>query len=273
MIKRAVFFISDGTGITSENFGNSLLTQFKHIEFEKITIPYVNSRTQALAVKEKVMAAHQQTQLKPIIFSTLVQTDLRAILEETSAIIFDLFQSFLPQLAEALDTQPSSTVGQFHGIADAAIYNHRIDALNYALSCDDGLGVQYYEKADVILIGVSRSGKTPTSLYLALQFGIFTGNYPFTEDELKLSTLPKSLLSYKHKLFGLTIDPKRLQAIRHERRPEGRYASLVQCRSETQTAKHIYLRENIPFLDTTVYSIEEIATRILATMGLKRRIN
>jgi hypothetical protein len=183
----------------------------------------------------------------------------------------DLFYTFIEPLEIELNTKSSHTVGRSHGLTDKQSYKNRIDALNYTLEHDDGIKLKDYDKADIILLGVSRSGKTPTSLYIAMQFGLLAANYPLTEDDGCFTNLPSHLRPYKDKLFGLTIEAERLQHIRSERRPNGRYASPEQCRLETTEVESMFNKEGIPFLNTTSYSIEEIATRILAIAGLQRR--
>jgi [pyruvate, water dikinase]-phosphate phosphotransferase / [pyruvate, water dikinase] kinase len=269
---RQVFFVSDGTGITCENLGNSLLSQFPQIDFERKTIPNVNCIEKAEEVNATLKASFEQTGEQPIVLTSLVDPAIRDILIGSNAIIMDLFHAFLRPLEKALNTKSSHTIGQSHGIADEHAYTNRINALNFALACDDGIGLKHYQKADIILLGVSRSGKTPTSLYLALQFGLFAANFPLTEDELMQAQLPQSLETHRDKLFGLIINPKRLTQIRQERRPNSEYANDRHCQHEIQRATRLYHQENIPFLDVSQYSIEEIATRILSTSGIKRRI-
>ena len=271
-MKRFVFIISDGTGITAESLASSLMSQFENIEFEKQTIPYLDSIEKAEALLLRVEQSHEESGIRPLIFMTLVNPDISNCIKQSKACVFDLFSTFLAPLEQELHTKSSYTVGRTHGVADVEAYNHRIEAVNYTLAHDDGIKTRDYDKADIILIGVSRCGKTPSCLYMALQFGILAANYPFTDDELADFRLPESLKPYKNKLFGLTIDPKRLQHIRTERRPNSHYASGDQCRLETAEVEAMYKKENIPFINSTRYSIEEIATKIMTAAGLKRRL-
>lgn len=271
-MKRFVFIISDGTGITAESLANSLMTQFENITFEKQTIPYLDSVEKATALMNQVNDCFEETGIKPLIFMTLVDSEISTYIKQSNACIFDLFSTFLAPLEQELDTKSSYTVGRTHGVADIELYNHRIEAVNYTLDHDDGIKTRDYNKADIILIGVSRCGKTPSCLYMALQFGILAANYPFTDDELTDFRLPEALKPYKKKLFGLTIDPERLQHIRTERRPNSQYASADQCRLETSEVEAMYQQENIPYLNSTRYSIEEIATKIMTSAGLKRKL-
>ena len=271
-MKRIVFIISDGTGITAESLANSLLTQFENIEFEKQMVPYLDTLEKAEALLLHINSYHEQTGIKPLLFMTLVNPSINAYIRRSKARVFDLFNTFIAPLEQELNAKSSYTVGRTHGLADVEAYNHRIDAVNYTLAHDDGIKIRGYDKADIVLIGVSRCGKTPSCLYMALQFGVLAANYPFTDDDLCNFHLPETLRPYKNKLFGLTIDPLRLQHIRSERRPNSQYASAEQCRLETSEVEAMYLQENIPFINSTHYSIEEIATKIMTAAGIKRKL-
>ena len=271
-MKRFVFIVSDGTGITVESLGNSLLTQFDGIEFEKHFIPYIDSIEKSESVIEQINKDYEKTGIKPLAFMTLVNPDINEHIAQANACVFDLFNTFLGPLEKELGAKSSDTVGRAHGVADSKSYDLRIDAVNYALTYDDGVKLRGYDKADIILVGVSRCGKTPSCLYMALQFGIFAGNYPFTDDDLLGLRLPEALKPYKNKLFGLTIDPDRLQHIRTARRPNTQYSSLEQCRIEVSEVEAMYRNENIPFINSTRYSVEEIATKVMSISGMPRRI-
>lgn len=271
-MKRDVFIISDGTGLTAESLSNSLLSQFENLEFETQAIPYIDSLEKAQEIVVHINQCYQKTGLKPLVFITLVNPNLSMLIKESQACVFDLFNTFLAPLEQELQIKSSYRVGRTHGVSNTESYSHRIDAVNYTLAHDDGVKISGYGNADIILIGVSRSGKTPSCLYMALQFGIYAANYPFTEEDEAHYQLPESLKPYKKKLFGLTIDPLRLHQIRSERRPNSRYASIEQCRIEVSEVETMYRRENIPYLNSTRFSIEEIVTKILAEAGLKRKL-
>ena len=271
-MKRFVFIISDGTGITAESLAHSLMTQFDNIEFEKRTIPYLDSVDKAHKLVLQLNQCYEETGTKPLVFMTLVDPNISACIRDSMASIFDLFNTFLLPLEKELQAKSSYTVGRTHGVADLESYNQLIEAFNYTLAHDDGIRPRDYDKADIVLIGVSRCGKTPSCLYMALQFGVLAANYPFTDDDLSDFRLPEVLKPYKKKLFGLTIDVERLQHIRTERRPNSQYASTEQCRLETSEVEAMYQRENIPFLNSTRYSIEEIATKIMTSAGIQRRL-
>lgn len=268
MTKRSVFFISDHTGITAETLGRGLLSQFDHIEFSRSTLPFIDNEEKARAAVEKIAAAASESGLRPIVISSITHPEIRAAIAKADAAIFDVFEMFLPALEQELGASPSHVVGQLHRAGTS--YGGRIDAVNFTLAHDDGLGTRL-EEADLILMGISRCGKTPTSLYLALQYGLHAANYPLTEEDFDRGTLPAWAARYRKKLFGLTIHPERLQQIRQERRPDSRYASLATCQREVQQAEVLFRGMDIPFLDSTAMSVEEIASTIVHQTGLKSR--
>ena len=270
-MKRRVFFVSDSTGITAETLGHALLSQFETLEFDQVTIPFVGDEGQAREAVRRIDTAGSEGGQRPIVFSTLTNPQLNEILRESKALVLDFFSAFIRPLEIEFNHGSSHATGRFHGLVDSASYDGRIDAMDYALDHDDGGGVHHYRDADVILVGVSRSGKTPTCVYLALQFGIRAANYPMTEDDLDGGNLPELLAPHKQRLFGLTIVPDRLRQIRGERRPNSRYASLSRCRKEVADAEAIFAREGVQFIDTSGSSIEEIASKILQHTGLTRR--
>jgi regulator of PEP synthase PpsR (kinase-PPPase family) len=271
-MKRVAFFVSDGTGLTAEALGRSLLSQFGHIDFEQITIPYISTKEGARAVVKRINKVLEESGLRPIVFDTIVNEEVREIVTQCEGFTVDIFDTFIKPLEKEFNADSSYSVGKSHAITNQNVYNVRLSAIDFALENDDGARTRHYDKADIILIGVSRSGKTPTSLYLALQFGIRAANYPLTEDDLDETHLPKTLKEYKNKLFGLTIDSDRLTSIRNERMSNSRYASFSQCEAEVRGAEAMFNKERVPYLNTTDISIEEISTRILATSGIERRL-
>lgn len=268
--KRTAFFISDGTGITSEALGVSLLTRFENHQFEKVTLPYVDTIEKAVETVKKINLAAEHDGAKAIIFDTIVDVAIRNIISDSNGLMIDIFAAFLGPLEKELGVLSSAHVGRTR-ITENTRYEERIDAINYALENDDGARIKHYDQSDIILIGVSRSGKTPTCLYLAMQYGIKAANYPITEEDLEDQKLPPSLKPYKEKLFGLTIEPDRLILIRNERKPNSRYASAKQCNYEVEEVELMYRRERVPYLNTTHYSVEEISTRIMVQASLQRR--
>ena len=273
MIPRTVCFVSDRTGITSETLGQALLAQFEGVETRTVTMPFVSTLQEARGVVERINAIARTEQARPIIFSTLVDDGIRAVVKEADGFFLDFFDAFLAPLESELEVRSAHVTGHAApGSAADPAHSARIDATNFALSNDDGSGARDYRSADLILIGVSRTSKTPTSLYLALQYGVFTANYPLTDEDLETGKLPKVLQPYASKLYGLTIDAERLQLIRQERRPGSRYASPQQVRYEVRTALSLFERQSIPHLDVSECNVEEIASRILSRMNLERRV-
>ena len=269
--RRTVFFISDRTGITAEMFGNSLLSQFESFEFQRQTIPFVDTPDKVDAVVRQVNEIAAREIKPPIVFSSIVDEAMSAtIRRDVNALTLDLFQIFIAPLETELDAKSSHAAGRTHGIANNSEYFARMDAINFTQSHDDGADTRDLAKAQVILVGVSRCGKTPTSLYLALQFGIRTANFPLTPDDFADRKLPASVLPHRDRLFGLTIDPDRLHMIREERRPNSKYAALDNCRYEVRECEDLLARANIPTLDTSTKSIEEIATTIVHRAKLRR---
>jgi len=272
MSERTVFFLSDQTGVTAETLGHSLLTQFNGQDFRQVTLPFIDSDDKAKEAVGKINDAAENTGIKPIVFSTLVQDDFRAIIRKAEGLHLDIFDAFLETLEKELKQKSTHEAGRAHGMSDIDSYMKRIEATNFALANDDGGITRNYEVADVILIGVSRSGKTPTCLYLALQYGVYAANFPLTDEEFDSGTLPDFLLSQEKKLVGLTIAPTRLQQIRKERRALGQYSSAQQVRYELREAEKIFSKYNVPHINTTELSIEEIASRILNSTGVERRV-
>lgn len=269
--QRTVFFVSDRTGITAETLGHSLLTQFDGVHFKQETLPFLGTADKGHKAVARIDQAMQEDGMRPIVFSTLVGEEVRQIVMQSKGLFLDFFEAFIGPLEKELQQKSSHTSGKAHGMADYAQYTQRIDAMNFALANDDGITTRHYDKADVILVGVSRSGKTPTCLYLALHYGIYAANYPLTEDDLEDGKLPKVLLPFKEKLYGLTIEAERLAQIRNERRPDSRYASHQQVRYEISAAETVFQRAGISFISTTAASIEEISTTILHEAKIKRR--
>jgi regulator of PEP synthase PpsR (kinase-PPPase family) len=268
-MKRRVFFVSDRTGITAENLGESLLTQFPDIEFQRIRRPFVDTPERANEIVAQINQAAAADRMPPLVFSTTTDPNIHAIIAASRGCLFELFGTFIGQLEQVLNAHSTHMAGRTHGIGDPGMYERRIQALNFTLDHDDGQRVQGLAAADIVLTGVSRCGKTPTCLYLAMQFNLRAANYPLTEDDLDRHSLPAVLSTCRDRLFGLTIQPERLTRIREERRPNSRYASVAQCRSEISRAEDLMRREGVPFLDATTISIEEIAAVVVQQFRLK----
>lgn len=266
-----VFFLSDGTGITAEMLGHSLLTQFEGIAFTQVTIPFIDSAEKAENCVARIAEAGKAGFGRPVVFSTLVDNALREIIRRADGFVLDFFEVFLDPLEAEFGVRSIHAVGRSHGVMDKNSYQGRIEAVNFVLAHDDGVSVHEIGKADVVLVGVSRSGKTPTCLYLALQFGIKAANYPLIPEDFDRMQLPEVLEGHRGKLFGLSIAPERLREIRNERRPNSQYSSLDNCRYEVQQAEMLMKREAIHWVESTAKSIEEIASTIMQEFKLDRR--
>lgn len=266
------FFLSDGTGITAESLGHSLLSRFSDLQVDQITLPYINDELKAKQATQRINDSALALGKPPLVVISIVDAKLREIIRGSNGLVLDMFEAFLDPMEKLFGREADLSAGTAFGIAHTN-YHERIQAVNYVLENDDGGNIKNYPSADVILVGLSRSGKTPTCLYLGMHFGIRAANYPFTEDDLDDSSLPKSLQAFRGKLFGLLIEPERLASIREERYANSRYASLTQCEFETRQFKATLERHKLPYLNSTHLSIEELSTRIMDGIGIERRIN
>jgi regulator of PEP synthase PpsR (kinase-PPPase family) len=271
--RRRVFFVSDRTGLTVEALGSSLLTQFGEIDFLRVTLPFIDTIPKAIQVVAQVNEAHRDAGQRPLVFSSIVDDAVRAEINKCTGLVLDVFERFIVPLEAELGIKSSHQVGRAHS-ASPKDYNHRIEAINYTLAHDDGVTHRGLEEADIILVGVSRSGKTPTCLYMAMQFGIKAANYPLIPEDLEENRLPSTLAPFKGKgkVWGLSIQPERLHQIRSERRPDSTYAAIENCRYEVTAAEKLMRQSGIPYIDSTTKSIEEIATHMLHQAHLVRRV-
>ena len=267
MPQRSAFFISDGTGITAETFAGALLAQFE-IKPRRIRLPFIDTADKAYQAARQINHTAEIEGARPLVFLTVVNMEVLAVLKaECHAMVMDMFGTFVEPLEAELGIKSNHRVGRFSDVSKSKEYHDRIEAINFTLMHDDGQTDQDLASSDVILVGVSRSGKTPTSLYLAMQFGIKASNYPLIPEDFERRQLPPALLPHKKKLFGLTIQPERLSEIRQERRPNSRYASLENCRREVSDAELMMRRFGIKWMSTTTKSIEEIATMVMQEIG------
>jgi [pyruvate, water dikinase]-phosphate phosphotransferase / [pyruvate, water dikinase] kinase len=266
--QRQVFFLSDSTGITAETLGNTLLTQFPGRDFDRTTVPFITTGSQAREVVASINETAGQG-MAPLAFSTVVSEDIRAILATSKATLIDLFGTHVGQLERALATEASGQPGRAHGLGNAVRYQSRMTAVEYAMEHDDGQSLRALEKAEIILVAPSRCGKTPTTMYLALQHGIFAANFPLVEEDFGSEQLPEPLIPFVGKCFGLTSTPLRLSQIRTGRRPASPYASLRQCEFELRNAEGLYLAHGIPHVSSANMSVEEMSAVILQRMNLR----
>ncbi|CAI0700203.1 Putative phosphotransferase ydiA [Serratia entomophila] len=272
-MERSVFYISDGTAITAEVLGHAVLSQFP-VTATTFTLPFVETEARARAVCQQIDDIYRETGVRPLVFYSIISPEVRDVIVQSQGFCQDIVQALVGPLQDELEVEPTPVPNRTHGLTanNLGKYDARIAAIDYTLAHDDGISLRNLDQAQVILLGVSRCGKTPTSLYLAMQFGIRAANYPFIADDMDNLHLPASLKPFQHKLFGLTIDPERLAAIREERRENSRYASLRQCRMEIAEVEALFRKNQIRYLNTTNYSVEEISTKILDILGMSRRM-
>ena len=275
-MKRKVFFLSDSTGITAENLGKSLLVQFPQIQFESVTRPFIDSVDKASKVVSEINVEVQSTSNRPIVIDTILNTEISEKIKQTNCFYIDIFSTFLSPLEQEFGVKSAHNVGhpvifQEDNRSEDSAYMSRIDAVHFALENDDGMHLHRYDHADLILVGVSRTGKTPCSVYLGMQYGVKAANYPLIPQDLQSDKLPNALEKHSSKLFGLTIRPARLAEIRNERKPNSQYSNLRTCVDEIRQAEMLYRQYRIPFIDTTQLSVEEISARMLQQAGIERR--
>lgn len=270
--KRTAFFVSDRTGITCEMLGHSLLTQFEGFQLNEVTKPFVDSIEKARDLVGEVNRAADEDGARALVFCTLVNAEIEQALIGANALVIDCYQFFIAILEEELGVHSAKVVGRSHSADNLGDYHRRIEAVNFALSHDDGISTRDLAEADVVLVGVSRSGKTPTCLYMAMQYGIRTANYPLVAEDFSRNALPAQLHHLRRKLYGLTIQPERLQLVRNERRLGSRYSTLANCQFEVRAAEALMRQEGVSYIDTSRKSIEEIAATILHVTNLVRHV-
>ena len=276
-MKRKVFFLSDSTGMTAENLGRSLLVQFPQIQFESVTKQFIDTLEKAQRIAQEINHEAQTSAVRPIVVDTILDPEVSGLIERAQCFYIDIFSTFLSPLENELGVKSAHNVGhpaifkEDSRVVDEH-YMQRIDAVHFALANDDGMLLDRYTDADIILVGVSRTGKTPSSVYLGMQYGVKAANYPLIPDDLERKKLPEALVDHQGKLFGLTIRPGRLAEIRNERKPNSKYAELRTCVDEVRQAETLYRQYRIPYIDTTQLSVEEISARMLQAAGIERRV-
>jgi [pyruvate, water dikinase]-phosphate phosphotransferase / [pyruvate, water dikinase] kinase len=263
-----VFFLSDSTGITAETMGNALLIQFPDLRFERRLIPFISTIDEARRVV-KVLDTAAAGPVTPLAFSTAAVEEVRHELSHTKCPLIDFFDLHMERVESILGTKGIRVAARLHGMGDVKRYNTRMAAVEYAIEHDDGQSMRALDKADVILIAPSRCGKTPTTMYLALQHGIFVANYPLVDEDFETAELPRPVRGLRDRCFGMLTTPARLSQVRHERRPNSRYASLAQCTYELRQAEAMYRNHRLPVINSSTKSVEEMSTVILQTLNHK----
>jgi [pyruvate, water dikinase]-phosphate phosphotransferase / [pyruvate, water dikinase] kinase len=261
--KQSAFIVSDRTGLTAEAMAHSLLSQFPSIDFHIEMFTFVDTKAKATTLVERCLLLREQNGTDPLVFLTMVDDSLRSVFTDADICVFDLFKTFIGPMEERLGMESSHSIGKSHGVSDEKAYSSRIAAVHFALQTDDGLDVEHYRKADLIIVGVSRCGKTPVSLYLSLHYGLYVSNFPLVDKELLQHQLPPAIEAYKDKLFGLTIDPYRLLQIRQQRYKGSTYSNADTCQREIAQAENLFRKNAVPYLNTTRMSVEEIGAMIV----------
>lgn len=265
-----VFFLSDSTGISAETMGNALLIQFPECRFERTLIPFIDTVEEARRVVAQLDAA-MAGPVTPLVFCTAAEDQVRLELSKTKAPIIDFFELHMARVEGILGVRGMRQAARLHGVGDIKRYNDRMSAIEFTIAHDDGQSLRKLERADVILLGPSRCGKTPTSMYLALQHGLSVANYPLVDEDLEQAELPGPVAPYAERCFGLTSSAERLSQVRNERRPGSRYSSLEQCRWELRRANSIFRAHRLPVIDSSAKSVEEISTLVLQTYKARAR--
>lgn len=265
-----VFFLSDSTGISAETMGNALLIQFPELSFERTLIPFISTVEMAREVVAQLDEA-MEGPVAPLVFTTAAVDEVRAELLKTRAPIIDFFGMHMDRVEQQLGARGLREARRLHGVGDVRRYNSRMAAIEFAIEHDDGLSPRGLDRADVVLLAPSRCGKTPTAMYLALQHGLFVANYPLVDEDLETTDLPQPVRALRDRCFGLTTTVARLSRVRQERRPDSRYASEEQCRYELRRATAMYETHDLPTVDTSAASVEEIAAVVIQTLARQRR--
>ncbi|HEU4332332.1 MAG TPA: pyruvate, phosphate dikinase/phosphoenolpyruvate synthase regulator [Lapillicoccus sp.] len=267
-----VFFLSDSTGISAETMGNALLIQFPQLRFERRLIPFISTPEEARRVVD-VLDRAADGPVSPIAFTTAATDEIREVLHTTRCPMIDFFELHISRVESILGTPAARVAAQLHGVGDVQRYNARMAAIEYSIEHDDGQSLRAMDKAEVVLIAPSRCGKTPTTMYLALQHGLFVANYPLVDEDLETTELPRPIRHLKDRVIGLVATPARLSEVRQQRRPNSRYASLEQCTYELRRAEAMYAANRLPVINSTTRSVEEMSTLIIQTLSARRGVS
>ena len=265
-----VFFLSDSTGISAETMGNALLIQFPEMHFERRLIPFIVTAAEARRVVA-VLDAAADGPVTPIAFTTAATDEIRHILHTTRCPMIDFFELHMSRVEEVFGVTAKRHVAKLHGVGDIQRYNSRMAAIEYSIEHDDGQSIRALDRADVVLVAPSRCGKTPTTMYLALQHGLFVANYPLVEEDLDAAELPRPVRALRERCIGILADAKRLSEVRQARRPNSRYASIEQCRYELRQAEAMYHTNRIPVINSTTRSVEEMSTLIIQILETRTK--
>jgi len=262
-----VFFVAGGTGISAETLGNLMLQQFPSVAFVRRKFPFVTTVERAREVRTLFDQACTDS-VTPLVFSSVSDDEVRQELQQTRCAFIDLFGTHLDTIERVLRVNATHGGAPLHGLGDTRRYDARMKAIEYAMEHDDGASLRHLEAADLILVAPSRCGKTPTSMYLALQHGLKVANYPLVEEDFDGGGLPRPIRGLVDRCFGLLSTPARLSQVRGERRPGSKYASMGQCSYELRRAEALYRAHRIPSINSASMSVEEMAAVIMQSSNL-----
>lgn len=265
-----VYFLSGSTGILAEDLGKALLCQFPEISFNEEKIPFIRTEEDAWKAREHILK--RSSGRHPLVFSTIMNPELIGILDAPEIEFFNICDTYLNRLAELLEAEPLRESGFSRHLDDTTMAK-RVSAIQYCIAHDDGSLTRDYDEAEVILLGVSRSGKTPVSVYLATQMGIKTANYPLVCEDLNAYRLPMDIIRNKKRVVGLSTTPEILHHIREKRYKDSSYAKLATCVKELSQAHQIFLNYQIPVIMSDGRSIEETATQVAQTLAVNRTVH
>lgn len=254
-----VYYVSGNTGILAKEMGNAMLCQFPEVSFNEELIPFVRTESQAKKALERILT--QSPGRYPLVFSTLFSKNLNRIFDTPEIEYLNICDHFLEQLEEMLEVKPIREPGTARAL-DNSTMTKRVNAIHFSIAHDDGTGTKDYDEADLIIVGVSRSGKTPVSIFLATQMGIKTANYPLVDDDLQSGRLPSEIVRNKKKVIGLSTTPEMLHSFREKRYKGSSYAQISTCKSELRMSDQIFLKYQIPVVFSDGRSIEETATQV-----------
>lgn len=263
---RDVYYLSGSTGILAKDMGKALLCQFPEIHFKEELIPFIHTEVEAQKAIEKIRA--QSTGETPLVLSTLLSKELNAVFNSPDIEFLNIFDQFLVQFENFLQKKALWASGASRYPNDRTMIR-RVEAIHYCIDHDDGNSTKDYDKAEIILIGVSRSCKTPVSVFLATQMGIKTANYPLIRDGTDSFKLPPYLVRNKKKIVALSTSPQLLHQYREHRYADSKYAKLSTCRDELNKANMLYMDHRIPIVMSDGKSIEETATQVTQQLNLK----
>jgi len=263
-----VYYVSGSTAILAEDMGKALLAQFQGILFREEKIPFIHTPEDAHKALEHIL--QQSEGNPPLVFCTIMDQATRDVFNCPQVRFFDIFLNTLELLEQALGTPALREPGYSRHFTLSRM-NKRVDAIHFSLEHDDGTRPAEYDEAEIILVGVSRSGKTPASIYLATHMELKSANFPLTEDHLHQHELPKEIVRNRKRAVGLTCSPQYLHTIREKRYAGSTYASLATCTRELQQANRLYIRHNLKVINVEGRSIEEIAVQAIQAIGLNKK--